>query len=66
MLTNTKLNDAKLGHAINTKVIPLVAYPINICKFTDRELKELDQVMKQELRLKKYAREVIKQQQIEP
>ena len=66
MLTNTKLNDANLGHAINTKVILLVAYPINICKFTDRELKELDQVMKQELRLKKYAREVIKQQQIEP
>ena len=41
-----------LVHAINTKVIPVAAYSMNICKFTDRELKELDQVMKRKLRSK--------------
>ena len=52
MLTNTKLNDVNLMCAINTKVIPAAAYPMNVCKFTDGELKELDQVIKHELRLK--------------
>ena len=42
MLTNTELNDVNLVHAINTKVIPVAAYPMNICKFTDGELLELD------------------------
>ena len=52
MLTNTELNDVNLVHAINTKVIPVAAYSMNICKFTDAELKELDQVIKRELRSK--------------
>ena len=52
MLTNTKLNDVNLVRAINTKVIPVAAYSMNVCKFTDRELKELDQVIKRDLRLK--------------
>ena len=30
MLTNTKLNDVNLVHAINTKVIPVAAYPMNV------------------------------------
>ena len=46
MLINTELNDVNLVHAINTKVIPVAAYPINVCKFTGGELKELDQVIK--------------------
>ena len=50
MLTNTKLNDINLARAINTKVIPVAAYPMNVCKFTGGELKELDQVIKRELR----------------
>ena len=29
MLTNTELNDVNLVRAINTKVIPVVAYPMN-------------------------------------
>ena len=37
---------------INTKVIPLATYPMNICKFNVGELKELDQVIKRELRSK--------------
>ena len=52
MLTNTELNNVNLVHAINTKVIPVAAYSMNICKFTDAELKELDQVIKRELRSK--------------
>ena len=52
MLTNTELNDMNSIPSINIKVIPVAAYPINVCKFTDRELKELDQVIKHELRSK--------------
>ena len=52
MLTNTELNDVNLVRAINTKVIPVAAYSMNVCKFTDGELKELDQVIKREVRLK--------------
>ena len=59
MLTNTELNDVNLVRAINTKVIPVAAYPMNVCKFTGGELKELDQVIKQEP-IEKYAREAIK------
>ena len=53
MLTNTKLNDVNLMCAINAKVIPVAAYPMNVCKFTIGELNELDQVIKGELRSKK-------------
>ena len=52
MLTNTELNDVNLIRAIKTKVIPVAAYPTNVCKFTGRELKELDQIIKRELRSK--------------
>ena len=52
MLTNTELNDVNLVRAINTKVIPVAAYPMNVCKFNGGELKELDQVIKRELRSK--------------
>ena len=41
MLTNTKLNDVNLKCAINAKVIPVAAYPMNVCKFTSGELNEL-------------------------
>ena len=53
MLTNTKLNDVNLMYAINAKVIPIAAYPMNVFKFTSGELNELDQVIKRELRSKK-------------
>ena len=39
MLTNTELNDVNLVCAINTKVIPVATYPMNVCKFTNEELK---------------------------
>ena len=51
-LTNTELNDVNLVRAINTKVIPVAACPMNIYKFNGGELKELQQVIKHELRSK--------------
>ena len=50
MLTKTELNDKNLIKAINTKMIPIVTYPMNVCKFTKVELNELDLVVKRELR----------------
>ena len=52
LLTKTELNDANLIKAINTKVIPAATYVMNVCKFTIAELKELDQIVKKELRRK--------------
>ena len=34
IITRTELNDKNLAKAVNTKVIPIAAYPMNICKFT--------------------------------
>ena len=50
MLTKTELNDKHLIKAINTKLIPVAAYPMNVCKLTKAELNELDLVVKRELR----------------
>ena len=50
MLINTELNDINLVRAINAKVIPVEAYPMNVCKFSNGELKELDQVINREMR----------------
>ena len=52
MLTKTELNDANLIKAINMKVIPVATYAMNVCKFTVAELKELDQIIKKELRVR--------------
>ena len=46
MLTKTEWNDVNFVRAINTKVIRVAAYPMDFCKFTSGELKELDQVIK--------------------
>ena len=50
LLTKTELNDENLITAINSKVIPVAAHTINICRFTKTELSELDQIIKRELR----------------
>ena len=50
IITKTELNDKNLIRATNTKVIPVAAHPINVCKFTQSELTELHQVIKRELR----------------
>ena len=49
MFTSIKLYDVNLVCAVNTRVIPETAYPINMCKFAGEELKELDQVINREL-----------------
>ena len=50
IITRTELNDKNLIKAINMKVIPVAAYPMNVCKFTQFEFTELDQVIKRDLR----------------
>ena len=52
MLVNTELNNTNLISAINVKVIPVAAYSMNVCKFSKRELNELDQIVERELRSK--------------
>ena len=52
MLANTELNDVNLTRVINTKVIPVAAYPMYVCKFTGGKLKELDQA---EIEVKTHA-----------
>ena len=52
MLNNIELDDVNLLRAINKKVILVAAYSMNVCKFTHRELKDLDQVIRRELRSK--------------
>ena len=48
--TRTELNDKNLLKTTNTKVIPEVAYTVNVYKFTQSELTEFDQVIKIDLR----------------
>ena len=50
IITRTELNDKYLVEAINTKANHVAAYPMNVCKFTQSELTELDQVIKRDLR----------------
>ena len=38
IITRTELNDKNLVKAINTKVKPVAAYPMNVCKFEFTEL----------------------------
>ena len=45
LLTKTEVNDENIT-AINSKVIPVAAYTMNICRFTKAELSELDQIIK--------------------
>ena len=49
IVTRTELNYKNLVKAINMKVIPIAAYPMNVCKFTQSELTELDQAIKRDL-----------------
>ena len=50
LLMKSKLNDENLIQAINSKVVPVAAYPMNVCKMTKGELTEPDQIVKRELR----------------
>ena len=50
MLVNTELNDTNLISAINLKVVSVAAYSINVFKFSKGKLKQLEQIVKRELR----------------
>ena len=52
MMVYIELNDAKLISAINAKVIPVTAFPMNVCKFNNGEVNHLDQLIKKELHAK--------------
>ena len=57
MIVNTKLNDANLMKVMSMEAIPVAAYAMNICRFNDGELTELDQTIKRELRGKNMLEE---------
>ena len=50
LLMKSELNDENLIQAINSKVISVATYPMNVCKMTKGELNELDQIVERELR----------------
>jgi hypothetical protein len=51
-LTTQELHERNLIKAINTRVIPVAGYVINVCDFTKKQLDEIDKTIKQELRSK--------------
>ena len=50
VIEQIELNEKNLIKTINSKVIPVASYPMNVCKFTKAELNELYLVIKGELR----------------
>ena len=52
-LVHYELYDKNLITAINSKVIPIVGYTMNVIKFTKKELTELDMIVKRILRMNK-------------
>ena len=50
IITRTELDEKNLVKATNTEVIAVAAYSMNVCKFTQSELMDLDQVIKSDLR----------------
>ena len=51
LLLKSEINDENLTQAINAKVIPVAAYPMNGCNMTKSELNEPEQITKRELRM---------------
>ena len=49
-LTDKQLYERNLAEAINTRLILVASNVMNVCKFTKKQLDELDQIIKQELR----------------
>ena len=53
-LVNCNLNDKNLMQAINTRVIPVAGYVMNVCKMGKGDLDSLDKIVKEELRKLKF------------
>lgn len=51
-LVKSEVNNTNLISAINVKVILVAAYSMNVCKFSNSELNELNQIVKRQLRPK--------------
>ena len=51
-LLDSSLSEKNLVRAINTFVIPVAAYVMNVCKVSETDLNELDMVIKRILREK--------------
>ena len=49
-LLDMELYDWNLIKAINTRVLPVAMYPMNVCKMSEAELNELDMIVKRALR----------------
>ena len=49
-LLQLELYDGNLIRATNRKVIPVAAYPMNVCRFSMNDVNELDMIVKRELR----------------
>ena len=49
-LVKQELYDKNLFKAINSRVIPVAAYLINLCTFTKKQLEQLDKIIKKILR----------------
>ena len=49
-LVKQELYDKNLFKAINSRVIPVAAYLINLCTFTKKQLQQLDKIIKKILR----------------
>ena len=49
-LVELELYDKNLMRAINCRVIPVAAYAMNVCQFTQKELYDLDMLVKDILR----------------
>ena len=49
-LTTTELYERNLIKAINTRVIPVASYVMNVCDFNKKQLDDFDKLIKKELR----------------
>ena len=45
LLTKSEMNDEHLIQAINSKIIPVVAYPMNVCKMVKGVLNKVDKIV---------------------
>ena len=48
-LTSTKLYEGNLINAINTMVVPVASYVMNVCDFNQKQINDLDKLIKKAL-----------------
>ena len=55
MLLEQQLNDQDLINAFFKRVLPVIAYMMNVCTFTTGDLDELDMTVKRALRKRRMS-----------